>query len=134
MRAIDLRIGNILRDKISKTELKVIELTEKNIGAYVIDRSKFPLKEGWEFEPIPLTEEILLKCGFVKNEEHDEGGLIDFRYELNLLNKSISFTSNWNIEDCIYVNITQCGVDVFYLHQLQNLYFALTGEELTVNL
>lgn len=86
------------------------------------------------FDPIPLTEEILLKCGFFKCEDFDEGGLIDYRYELHLFNGSISFTSNWNTEDCIYVNLNQCGADVFYLHQLQNLYFALTGEELNVKL
>ena len=73
-------------------------------------------------------------CGFFKDEDCDESGVIDYRYELQLLNKGLSFTSNWNTEDDIYVNYSQGGVDVFYLHQLQNLYFAITNEELKINL
>lgn len=119
MRASELRLGNYVYD---------------NLGGLLKIKGISTESDLRHIKPIPLTEEILLKCGFVKDEEYDEGGLIDFRYELNLLNKSISFTSNWNTEDCFYVNLTQCGVDVFYLHQLQNLYFALTGEELTINL
>lgn len=79
------------------------------------------------YEPIPLTEEILLKCGFEKGSniigdcyyiEHDFG-VSDF-----VLN--ITKTSNFEIYEL--------DLKIDYLHQLQNLYFALTNEELTVNL
>lgn len=125
MRVEELRIGNLLRDKFSKTELKVIELTEENIITYVIDRSMFPLKDGWGIEPIPLTEEWLLKFGFEAQEESFH--LKDFSIEL------IGDDGRW----CAYIydeyHAIECPLSLIkHVHQLQNLYFALTGEELTL--
>jgi hypothetical protein len=80
-------------------------------------------------EPIPLTEDWLKRFGFEKDEEYDEGGLVDYR--MMLMWHSLEFVSFWNSEDLKGVNQPQTGVDVEYVHQLQNLYFALTGEELT---
>ena len=115
----ELRIGNLLQDKVSKTELKVIELTEKNIVTYVIDRSMFPLKDGWGIEPIQLTEEWLLNFGF----ERQPWGLV----KGGLLFKD-------NIKHPCEELTLEIGngfrVTAQYVHQLQNIYFALTGEEL----
>jgi hypothetical protein len=72
------------------------------------------------YEPIPLTHEILKKCGFEKYEP--------MMYRLKSGWHWIALDIN-----SIYINGRQ-SVLVNYLHQLQNLYFALTGEELTVNL
>ena len=129
----ELRIGNLLRDKVSKTELKVIELTEKDIVTYVIDRSKFPLKSGWGLEPIPLTSEILLKCGFELTDvktHSDNRPLTKMFYKKTLL---VQHHDNglWSFIIMGY-NIVRPEMSQF-LHQLQNLYFALTNEELTFN-
>lgn len=67
--------------------------------------------------PIPLTEEILLKCGFEKYG--------DFWYVLG--NIKIEVTTRGYFRFSGYVRI-------YHLHQLQNLIFALTGEELEVEL
>ena len=116
MKANELRIGNLLRDKISKTELKVIGLAEENISTYVIDRDKFPLKNGWRIEPIPLTEEWLLK--------------FDFEITNNFQTKDRFQT---HIQDgVIWFEYGYIVIELKYVHQLQNLYFALTGEELTI--
>ena len=74
---------------------------------------------------IPLTEEWLLKFGFnfVKST-HDEAECYDYFYNLlylNMANHSISINGK-----CVLSFIPD------YIHQLQNLYFALTGEELTI--
>ena len=77
-------------------------------------------------EPIPLTPEILKKCGFHRcnNAWVMEG------YE----NKSYSAWdfSIWNIkytDEYIY-HSAEYDVVLTSLHQLQNLYFALTEKEL----
>lgn len=127
----ELRIGNLLRDKVSKTELEVIELTKENIVTYVIDRSMFPLKDGWGIEPIPLTEEWLLGFGFEKSKQGSENF-----YHLQLRGRIwIRFIDY----DCNNLDLVQDGKIIAfpfgvikYAHQLQNLYFALTGEELTL--
>ena len=76
----------------------------------------------WSISPdrVELTEEILLKCGFEKHNK--EFWFKDFFIGL--------IDNSFNLKEGIGVYVA----DVYYLHQLQNLYFALTGEELTVNL
>ena len=81
------------------------------------------------YEPIPLTEEILLKCGLKRT-------LYDSSYELN----DFSIFLDKRIRENIYIKCEKRnwnvlnGLRIDCLHQLQNLYFALTNEELTVNL
>lgn len=126
MKARDFRIGNLGQNH-DGTILKVIELREKYIGTQVIDRSKFPLPEGWQLEPIPLSEEWLEKFEF------EESSLING-----------FFLNNTIFEKAVHIkkHPTNPGYMVFtkgvilntlqYVHQLQNLFHALTGEELTL--
>ena len=73
-----------------------------------------------KIEPIPLTEEWLLKFGFEKNKNSD----LYFR-----LNNYEYFIEN-GIIDNGYSRMNE--ISVKYVHQLQNLYFALTGKELEI--
>ena len=125
MEANELRIGNLLRDKVSKTELEVIELTKDDIATYVIDRSKFPLEKGWGLEPIPLTEEWLKRFGYVIIETNKcvEAFRENFRYSIQQVENSEHWF--WCDGQTVITNLK-------YVHQLQNLYFALTNEELTL--
>jgi hypothetical protein len=70
--------------------------------------------------PIKITEKWLLKIGFEKYEfDHKEN---QYRHKDRLIvlrdGKFVDYGSSVTLE---------------YVHQLQNLYFALTGEELTLN-
>lgn len=76
-------------------------------------------------KPIPLTEEWLLKFGFEK--EYDK-----FMFSKDKLTILIREHDTFNPNGRVYWNswtIKECQPE--YVHQLQNLYFALTGEELT---
>ena len=107
----------------------MIQANELRIGNWYLGASRGnPLQATARFiqqldegllncSPIPLTPEILEKWGFISNPYQD-------RFELG------------------QVYIQYCGVrnmfwlenyspELKYLHQLQNLYYALTGEELT---
>lgn len=93
--------------------------------------------ENW-IEPIPLTPEILEQCGFeygFGTEYHFEG---DKKYKTYRFN-SFALARNggeYFIEyrySCEGRNCEDEIIEVEYLHQLQNLYFALTGEELSYN-
>jgi hypothetical protein len=72
--------------------------------------------------PIPLTPDILEKCGFRYMEE-----LNGLHYKGHVVFKTIS--GDWIID------IERKGllINIYTLHQLQNLYFALTGDELQIN-
>ena len=74
------------------------------------------------FEPIPLTEEWLFKFGF-QIDDKDECYIYDTVHLVSLY-KGI----NGGYQRII--NGYNDGVELNHVHQLQNLYFALTGEEL----
>lgn len=71
-------------------------------------------------KPIELTEQLLLKSGFTKSWS-------DFYYN-GLFGVSSDFDALC-FKTCILAN----GI-IRNLHQLQNLYYALTGTELEINL
>jgi hypothetical protein len=79
-------------------------------------------------DPIPLTQDILYKCGFDKSPQ------IISIYEQGLLrlwlghNGCIAYLIDKNSRESHYIK------DVQHLHALQNLYFALTGENLNIQL
>lgn len=77
--------------------------------------------------PIQLTEEWLLKFGFEWNKETKTYEHKDF-YPWHV-SKSINIDiQNWQVFN--YVLKAVANRKIKYVHQLQNLYFALTGEEL----
>ena len=90
------------------------------------------IKEGWQidscdfyYRPIPLTEEWLIKFGFVKyGTLHDSYKLNPFIVELGILGNHYTFRKIMNREESILLK------EIKYVHQLQNLYFALTNKEL----
>lgn len=111
-------------------ELRIGNLVEK--GNELFEADFITIKMANNYKPIPLTKEILLKFGFEKQEtilhtffENDYG---DFYFSLQLMNNN-SF--HLRIRNDSQENERYTGLGIFkYVHQLQNLYFALTGEEL----
>lgn len=76
-------------------------------------------------EPIPLTPEILEAVGFVKHG--DELRLMHNTFNLATLEFDTS-------KQVVYLDFegTQTGVEIKYLHQLQNIFFTITGNELEI--
>lgn len=119
MRIEDLRVGNYVYSGNILTQIDSIdnELTEL-------------INNGW-FKPIPLTEDILLKCGFKKEKVSSYGGA-DMWQGMG----AYSYNGEWIFSGdyrCLHL-VGYFNTQINYLHQLQNLYFALTGEELTIKL
>lgn len=94
---------------------------------------------------IPITEEWLLKFGYVHNEEWDIFHLSDYNIDdIHMQNKSnlvFRFYNHTNNRKCYQFYLDSMSSpqwsprlhfinDIKYVHQLQNLYFALTGKEL----
>lgn len=120
MKNTELRIGNLFLEKFSQTKIKVLELLSNE---RIIFEGDF--ENNWQAEPIPITEEWLIKLGFEKQK-----GIYRSFYQSNDNNYlSICFD-----EDRYYfmdVNEDPSFSGFNYVHQLQNLYFALTGTELS---
>jgi hypothetical protein len=116
MKATELRIGNLL-------DLYGTTATLQGFDFYCHfsnDDRKLS-----RFKPIPLTEEWLLKFGFEKRGSywHPKGSW--HRYLFHKFKMSSFGVLNLEPEGGIVPH-----AQVHYVHQLQNLYFALTGEEL----
>lgn len=119
MKANELRIGNfVFTDNI--------ELLEVSAGDLVV-MDNFPD----DYKPIPITEEWLVKFGFIESEP-TECGIRYFSMEVNfakifhiLIYKNLKIDFTIDCEE-FYKVLTE----IKYVHQLQNLYFALTREEL----
>lgn len=82
--------------------------------------------------PIPLTEEILLKFEFEfrNNNTHYGWYLSVSQYRVLSWCHSKEISLEFDTDD-YYYNNTLFDFHCEYVHQLQNFYFALTGEELT---
>ena len=125
MKANELRIGNIVisTDMDGNTVYGCVRTLRKNdlsienevdgVGnVYVV----------YDFTPIPLTEDWLLKFGFKRSSYNDS------RYDFGEWH--IIFSKN---DKPVFRVVGRSIVYCEYLHTLQNLIFALTGEELTIN-
>lgn len=124
----ELRIGNNVNTELGIAE--VIGIYEDVVdvkGVSVIDNSsenKISIStrsfdgcvEYEKIQPIPLTEEIILKFGFEK-----KGDFWFVKSGIKIENRNNGFSY------FRYLN----EIKILSVHQLQNLYFALTGEELT---
>lgn len=128
MKAEELRIGNWIHD------------TGEDGGFYQVD-GIYPPSNGFEYysisyrngsfrtiledeednyiQPIPLTEEWLVKFG----------GVIDREDDSYVFKSGLYVSVNYKSEAILFFNgIELCEFN--YVHQLQNRYFALTNKEL----
>ncbi len=123
MKAQELRIGNYY-DNNGQTETVTVSVIE----ALLESESR-----AW-IKPIPITEEWLVKFGFKLTSDSGDVKHFDFPnnsdYSIYLDHKDIALA--YNTKSGYYCLM----YDVHYLqsvHQLQNIFYALTGEELTIN-
>jgi len=126
----ELRIGNILSLKQHwGSEIVVIEaIYKKGFDVKSLtDNKEYTKLDRLSADAIPLSEGWLLKFGFVFNTAKRQ-------YEINVDGFASEFPV-WEFRDEMF--IAPMGNDtghihINYVHQLQNIYFALTGEELTI--
>jgi len=129
----ELRLGNWVfgHDPQSmsygvKKYFQVDEISEDGINCWRVEGFD---SEYATFDPIPLTPKVLLAAGF---------GLSEFqnRMVITYENNKFDIWLYYYKEKCIYSS--SCFPDgakpINYLHQLQNLYFALTGTELEIDI
>jgi hypothetical protein len=127
----ELRPGNQIMQKINN---RIVTVT--------CNHEHFELlsKGGKDVFPIILKAELLEKCGFVENKDYP---LLPDAREFKLVIPVIGNHKNEilayikNNKECFgraVVNGLTASNNFYHLHQLQNLYFALTGEELKVKI
>ena len=147
MKANELRVGNYL---FCHRYLSIVQGVNSEVVIVLKCLNTLKVIEfgSNEIKPIPITEEWLLKFGF------DNWGLgtqwnNEFEsYVRYVRHNDLDGTSNFEIHyikstygnsehyqyfiSCDEDDRLNWGEDIEYIHQLQNLYFALTGKELTI--
>ena len=128
IKANELRIGNyILFKQFGKGKGKIGQMKPGDFGRVGCDDP-----EESEYHPISLTPEWLALCGLVAGE-------IRFSYHTHISVRPYQtaiqgvFPGEWQVT-LISAVPHPLGTRIKYLHQLQNLYYILTGEELQIKL
>lgn len=121
MKAEELRIGNFVNLYGDDCRIQTVGMwvhTDTTVDEAPVDAVK----------PIPLSEEWLVKFGFGKSDECERG------YNTH---KHFGFYYDWHFKQFKLevddgANVVDIPMQIHYVHQLQNLYFSLTSEELTL--
>lgn len=130
LKASELRIGNLIYDRHNAREGTIMRLNAGEMYpiTYSFDKTfECSMPYGTTIEGIILTEDWLLRFGF-ESRERDVPALDTIIYYIldghefiqDINNKWFLGGYSWNTNRFSYV------------HQLQNLYFVLTGNELEI--
>lgn len=122
MRAEELRIGNIIDLHIEGADRWI---NMKPVSANDIEY----ISNGGSADGIPLSPEWLERFGFDRSEEISGASGSAIKFDVH---RKDGFTFN-GIQDAYWYNKQLLVHQPKYVHQLQNLYFALTGKELELN-
>lgn len=120
MEAKDLRVGSLFHGKGFDALYGIVDQIRSDGCLYLTPTGTERFICYQDMEPIPLTEEWLLKFGFEKEDGVFSKGIfevVQLRRGIDLRERFEFVSHNFN-------------PDLDYVHQLQNLYFALTGKEL----
>ena len=123
MKASELRIGNLV--DLGNRIAKISEIYHKACTVLDLEETQDTIEDYERTKPIPLTEEWLLKFGFtLYNKENPImfKGVVFIEQRQKTLIGTQFFTFHFDGNT----------IKIQYVHQLQNLYFVLTNEELNL--
>lgn len=124
MNAKELRIGNYAFGRNCKGELVIDQVDWIQDEDHA--KGRFQIVEG-----IPLSENVLLACGFEKDEKNNRLVLSEIEFPMDVIFKNgkiCLFESNEFADSTYFIN------HILYLHELQNFCFSINGEELPIDL
>ena len=131
MKANEIRIDNLLfYDTGESVETNFVDW--EDIKMCYVDNEYF----NEHYSAIPLTEDWLLKFGFKQNL--DKWFEINYFTDCTLSAEKMGILINLCSNRCAILDTdtdqqsAMTAKRIYYVHQLQNLYHALTGEELTL--
>jgi hypothetical protein len=132
MNANELRPGNYILQKLNN---RIVPVRCNHQHFYLLEK-----ENSKDIYPVVLKPEILQSCGFVENQDYP---LLPDAREFVLVIPVIGSNNNEirayikNNKECFgraMINSLPASNNFYHLHQLQNLYFALTNKELDVKM
>jgi hypothetical protein len=108
-------------------DVAIHKITGEDIHMCEIDNEAFNMF----YKPIPITKNRLIDVlGF---ENHLKGFLLNgFLVKRGITMQNSIITGSNNVINYLYVQLGEYAVKLEHIHQLQNLYFALTQKELEI--
>lgn len=131
MKNQEIKFGNLI--KIKDEICRIIEIRESYV--YGESATKILVSNIRTAKPIKITNNILQKIKNKKQEEFILGDNIITYLSFPNKKKEI-FTAEINKNE-VYIsfqNITNNLIKIKYLHELQNLYYCITKQELEIDL
>lgn len=131
MKIQEIKFGNLI--KIKDEICRIIEIRECNV--YGESATKILVSNIRTAKPIKITNNILQKIKNKKQEEFILGDNIITYLSFPNKKKEI-FTAEINKNE-VYIsfqNITNNLIKIKYLHELQNLYYCITKQELEIDI
>lgn len=139
----ELRIGNFCWDVNTKELLRVYGLSDQiPVGLYAIDRAERILANDCQQGYIPLTREWLERMGFefsgfLKVNDYESETQFTLRQNEENYTCSVVTSDYGGFIEChwrfrVDGDILYMRTRLEFVHQLQNLFYLLTGEELTI--
>ena len=129
-KATELRIGNLIEfGRFQNGDFKIGEINAISKHEICVENrdERYLIQDCC---PIPLTEEWLLKFGFEKQTEQNQ------RYKIRegkfQFGEFVMDGDTLCIETDYYSYELAPLAEIHFVHKLQNLYLALTGEVLTI--
>lgn len=126
MKAEELRIGNYVSSLVNnRPQMKVLQLFGDSFQGDFGDSSRGGIMYE-NTEGIPITEKWLDEFGFRGKKVYE--AVFEWRIGETLKEHRIQTDG----EVFVWTDYKD-GIEIKFVHQLQNLYFALTQEELTIS-
>ncbi len=143
MKVQELRIDNLIYSPITKEIVTLVAIEQGNRPIVLGSKGTSSFSGVESLRPIELTEEWLLKLGF-KVKDRKSHLNTDIFYIPTFEIDYCLFYADFRLDYGLYVEYTDSPFSeddeklypitfgIKYVHQLQNLIYSLTGEELTI--
>jgi hypothetical protein len=125
LRQDEIMVGNYITDEWASPgcAFEVITFNQRNVtyGA------KFKVRWA-NTRPVPITILNLPLLGFKVSNVNSERGIIEYECEHKAFDGRFEVFNDGHVEFYLYM----VGIDIYFIHQLQQLYLALTLDRLTL--
>jgi len=123
MKASELRLGNLVYEHDTTHVVSSLQ----NLGHLILVNWNENESTSLDWKGIPITEYWLIYFGFNRYAKDNWG---NFRYKFP--DDRFEIRKQYDDEDLNVLFEGNGLLWIKYIHQLQNLFFVLTGEELTI--
>lgn len=127
----DFRVGNYLQDSNLNMIFMVVELTMKNMKVQPIINITLPPTTKLQPEAIPVDLQFFKHVGFEYTDDVPMRGIPFLSHE-NGMTINVEHNADENRDYFYWENTLIADVQINYVHEFQNLWYALTSSDIVI--